>query len=66
LFLDVLRERGNTYLEHSTKDVPHVLNFRVELVRDGRSLRNDLSYKLHLTYYMTLVISCADIGGQSQ
>ena len=26
LFLDVLRERGNTYLEQSAKDVPHVLD----------------------------------------
>ena len=28
LFLDVLRERGNTYLEHSAKEVPHVLDLQ--------------------------------------
>src|SRR5690348_18076445 len=37
LFLDVLRERGNIYLEHSTKQVPHVLSFKVELVPLHRS-----------------------------
>jgi hypothetical protein len=26
--LDVLRERRNTYLEQSAKEVPHVLEFR--------------------------------------
>ena len=31
LFLDVLRERGNIYLEHSTKEIPHVLSFEVEV-----------------------------------
>ena len=35
LFLDVLRERGNMYLEHSSKEVFHVLSFKVALVRDG-------------------------------
>src|SRR6516164_3105294 len=38
LFLDVLRERGNTYLEHGAREVPHVLEFQAELVRDGRTL----------------------------
>ena len=28
LFLDVLRERGNTYLEQSAKEVPHVLELQ--------------------------------------
>ena len=27
LLLDVLRERGNTYLEQNAKEVPHVLEF---------------------------------------
>ena len=46
LFLDVLRERGNTYLEHSAKEVPHVLAFNAELVRDGRSLERPVNYAL--------------------
>ena len=46
LFLDVLRERGNTYLEHSAKEVPHVLTFNAELVRDGRSLERPVNYAL--------------------
>ena len=35
LFLDVLRERGNTYVEQSAKAVPHVLTFKAE-ARAGR------------------------------
>ena len=31
LFLDILRERGNTYREQSAKEVPNVLNFEPEL-----------------------------------
>ena len=46
LFLDVLRERGNIYLEHSAKEVPHVLTFNAELVRDGRSLERPVNYAL--------------------
>src|ERR1700751_1447052 len=46
LFLDVLRERGNIYLEHSAKEVPHVLSFKVELVRDGRTLARPVNYVL--------------------
>jgi len=46
LFLDVLRERGNIYLEQSTKEVPHVLSFKVELVRDGRTLARPVNYAL--------------------
>ncbi len=38
LLLDILRERGNTYQEQSAKEVPHVLEFKAELIRDGRTL----------------------------
>ena len=38
LSLDVLRQRGNTYLEQSAKNAPNVLSFPFELVRDGRTL----------------------------
>ena len=46
LSLDVLRERGNIYLEHSAREVPHVLNFKAELVRDGRTLERPVNYAL--------------------
>ena len=46
LMLDVLRERGNTFLEQSKKDAPHVLTFKVELVLDGRSLPRPVNYAL--------------------
>ena len=38
LSLDVLRQRGNIYQEQSAKEVPHVLSFQAELIRDGRTL----------------------------
>ena len=46
LFLDVLRERGNIYQEQSAKEVPHVLTFKAELVRDGRTLERPVNYAL--------------------
>ena len=46
LFLDILRQRGNTYLEHGAKEVPHVLTFQAELVRDGRTLARPVNYAL--------------------
>jgi pimeloyl-ACP methyl ester carboxylesterase len=46
LFLDVLRERGNIYMEQIAKEVPHVLSFKVELVRDGRTLARPVNYAL--------------------
>jgi Protein of unknown function (DUF3141) len=46
LVLDVLRERGNTYQEQSAKEVPHVLEFKAELVRDGRTLERPVNYLL--------------------
>jgi hypothetical protein len=38
LCLDTLRERGNTFWERSADPIPHVLKFKAELVRDGRTL----------------------------
>ena len=34
LFADVMRQRGNQYLEHLTEKVPHVLDYAAELVLD--------------------------------
>ena len=46
LVLDALRERGNTHLEQAGKEVPHVLEFKVDLVRDGRTLERPVNYLL--------------------
>jgi len=46
LTLDVLRERGNQYHEHIAKTAPHVLQYEVELLFDGRSLDRPVNYGL--------------------
>ena len=46
LFLDVLRRRGNTSREQAAKEAPNVLDFDVELVRDGRTLERPVNYLL--------------------
>ena len=37
LFWDVMRERGNQYREHMAETAPHVLEYAVELLIDGRT-----------------------------
>jgi pimeloyl-ACP methyl ester carboxylesterase len=46
LFLDVMRQRGNQYREHLAETVPHVLNYAVEPVLDGRTLERPTNYGL--------------------
>jgi len=46
LTLDVLRERGNQYLEHEKSGSPPVLVFDHEVVVDGRSLEKPANYAL--------------------
>ncbi|MGO9831937.1 MAG: DUF3141 domain-containing protein [Myxococcaceae bacterium] len=46
LLLDVLRQRGNAYFEHQAREVPHVLSFQAELIRDGRTLPRPVNYLL--------------------
>jgi hypothetical protein len=46
LFWDVMRRRGNQYREHLALTVPHVLNYEVELVIDGRTLDRPVNYAL--------------------
>jgi len=46
LFWDVLRQRGDQYREHLAETVPHVLNYEVELVVDGRKLDRPVNYAL--------------------
>jgi pimeloyl-ACP methyl ester carboxylesterase len=46
LFLDVMRERGNQYLEHMAESAPHVLDYKVELIADGRKFDRPVNYAL--------------------
>ena len=46
LFWDVMRRRGNQYREHLAEAVPHVLDYEVELVIDGRRLERPVNYAL--------------------
>jgi len=46
LLFDVLRQRGNNYVEYNAREVPHVLIFEAELVLDGRSLPRPVNYAL--------------------
>jgi hypothetical protein len=44
LFCDVMRQRGNQYRERLAETVPHVLEFEVELLVDGRTLVRSPDY----------------------
>jgi hypothetical protein len=46
LFWDVMRQRGNQYREHLAETAPHVLDYEVELVVDGRTLERPVNYAL--------------------
>ncbi|MDT8896266.1 DUF3141 domain-containing protein [Halomonas sp. I1] len=46
LYLDVLRQRGNQYLEHIEKTKPNVLGFEAEVLVDGRDLPRPVNYEL--------------------
>jgi pimeloyl-ACP methyl ester carboxylesterase len=46
LFWDVMRQRGNAYREQAAKTAPHVLEYEVELVVDGRTLERPVNYGL--------------------
>ena len=46
LFWDVMRQRGNHYREHMAETAPHVLEYEVELVIDGRKLERAVNYVL--------------------
>jgi pimeloyl-ACP methyl ester carboxylesterase len=46
LFLDVMRQRSVQYREHLAENAPHVLNYAVELVADGRHLKRPVNYGL--------------------
>lgn len=46
LYLDVMRERGNQYLEHMEQTKPNVLGFDTEVLMDGRMLPRPTNYEL--------------------
>jgi pimeloyl-ACP methyl ester carboxylesterase len=46
LFLDVMRRRGVQYNEHIAQTAPHVLDYDVELIVDGRNLTRPVNYGL--------------------
>ena len=46
LFLDILRQRGNDYLEQSSRTAPHVLSFGFNLLIDGRTPPKPVNYAL--------------------
>ena len=46
LFWDVMRQRGNQFLEHAEKGKPPVLVFEHEMVLDGRTLERPVNYFL--------------------
>src|SRR6476646_7535173 len=46
LFWDVMRHSGNQYREHLAETAPHVLDYEVELLVDGRTLDRPVNYCL--------------------
>ncbi len=46
LYCDAMRQRGNAYREQAEKLAPHVLDYEVELVFDGRTLERPVNYGL--------------------
>lgn len=46
LFLDVLRRRGDQFIEHAEQGKPPVLTFAHEVVMDGRKLKRPCNYVL--------------------
>ncbi|MGS2743775.1 DUF3141 domain-containing protein [Halomonas sp. LS-001] len=46
LYWDVMRQRGNQYLEHMECTKPNVLGFKTEVVMDGRELKHPTNYEL--------------------
>src|SRR5712672_488980 len=46
LFLDVMRQRRLQYREHIAETAPHVLNYEVELILDGKTLQRPVNYGL--------------------
>jgi pimeloyl-ACP methyl ester carboxylesterase len=46
LLLDVMRQRGNQYREHTARTAPHVLSFDFDVIMDGRQFDRPVNYGL--------------------
>jgi pimeloyl-ACP methyl ester carboxylesterase len=46
LFWDILRERGNNYIEHKKEGTPPLLAFQWEIISDGRTFDRPVNYAL--------------------
>src|SRR6516165_6575207 len=46
LFWDVMRQRGNAYRDHLKQTAPHVLDYDVDLILDGRTFARPVNYAL--------------------
>ncbi len=46
IYMDILRKRGNNYLEHNRQGMPPVLNFDYDILLDGQDLQPSTNYKL--------------------
>jgi pimeloyl-ACP methyl ester carboxylesterase len=46
LFWDTMRQRGNQFIEHMARDVPHVLDYDYDLILGGRTLAEPVNYGL--------------------
>lgn len=46
LFHDVMRKRGNNFIEHLKEGSPPVLNFKYKIISDGRNLDKPVNYAL--------------------
>lgn len=46
LFLDVMRKRGNQFVEHERAGCPPVLAYEYDLIIDGSTLKNPVNYSL--------------------
>lgn len=46
LFWDVMRQRGNQYIEHKARVAPHVLQYEFDMVCDGQTLARPVNYYL--------------------
>lgn len=46
LYADVMRQRGNQYQRHMSKQAPNVLSMKAEVILDGRTLERPVNYIL--------------------
>jgi pimeloyl-ACP methyl ester carboxylesterase/tellurite resistance protein len=46
LFLDIMRKRGNAYVDHLKDGQPPVLTFKYEMILDGRKFKRPVNYAL--------------------